>query len=546
MHVSPFVISSSSWATTIRVQNLTGLWHGKGDWPPSPFRLFQALVAGAYGGRWHREVDRNKLDSAFEWLESLEPPIIFAPPMRRLNALKYWVPNNDLDAKQNDPQKIGEIRTSKTLEPLGLDGDEPFIFAWPILHSCTQADDIIECSSRLHTFGLGADSAYARAAIVESDGLDELIASYRGSVARPSQSRDSGGATLLPCPTHGSIRSLHRRHAANTTRFSVISTGKRESVEMTRPPKALSRIVAYGRPEREILLEIRALASDGKSSASFYPIRLSHALPVAKAVRDLVAQRLVLADYSDALVSEIVFGRTAARDAGQRRLRFIPLPSIGTAHTDQSIRRVLVVCPVECPVRMDDLRWSLLGHALPGIGRIDTETGEFSGAQLVEAGDDSMITIYRGRRDGSVRWQTITPAILPVNRPRGRVTGNARIEHERFVTGHVINALRHADVRAHVHHIRIQKEPFFGRGLRSDLFEYDRFDVNRSYHAKFTFSEPVYGPLVIGDARWLGLGVMRPLAPAFDDTADVFDVETDLDDEDGVVSDNADVVSAIE
>ena len=57
-------------ALLIEVRLLGERYHGAGDWPPSPFRLFQALVAGAYGGRWRGGTGRRK-DAAFRWLEGL-------------------------------------------------------------------------------------------------------------------------------------------------------------------------------------------------------------------------------------------------------------------------------------------------------------------------------------------------------------------------------------------------------------------------------------------------------------------------------------------
>ena len=62
---------------------LDSAFHGCGDggepeWPPSPLRAFQTLVAAAAA----REPDsRFASDAApaFEWLESLEPPDILTP-----------------------------------------------------------------------------------------------------------------------------------------------------------------------------------------------------------------------------------------------------------------------------------------------------------------------------------------------------------------------------------------------------------------------------------------------------------------------------------
>ncbi|HRJ61724.1 MAG TPA: type I-U CRISPR-associated protein Csb2, partial [Azospirillaceae bacterium] len=54
-----------SHALVVEVRLLTGRYHGvrdngAADWPPAPLRLFQALVAGAYGGRWTAEDEAVK------------------------------------------------------------------------------------------------------------------------------------------------------------------------------------------------------------------------------------------------------------------------------------------------------------------------------------------------------------------------------------------------------------------------------------------------------------------------------------------------------
>ena len=82
-----------------------GRYHGAEDWPPSPARLFQALVASAAKGS---EIPRNE-HNALAWLESLDPPAIAAPTMRDGQRYQNFVPNNDLDAKSGDPGRIGEI-----------------------------------------------------------------------------------------------------------------------------------------------------------------------------------------------------------------------------------------------------------------------------------------------------------------------------------------------------------------------------------------------------------------------------------------------------
>jgi CRISPR-associated protein Csb2 len=83
----------------ISVTFLDPLFHGKGDrdepeWPPSPMRLFQALLAGSRTGCRDREWSDMKAE-AYRWLEKREePPVIITPVVRRARtACTLFVPN---------------------------------------------------------------------------------------------------------------------------------------------------------------------------------------------------------------------------------------------------------------------------------------------------------------------------------------------------------------------------------------------------------------------------------------------------------------------
>ena len=59
--------------------------------------------------------------------------------------------------------------------------------------------------------------------------------------------------------------------------------------------------------------------------------------------------------------------------------------------------------------------------------------------------------------------------------------------------------------------IRVQREPFEANGHRVEAFAVGtRFPKERLWHIEITFRDAVTGPLVIGDGRFLGLGVMAP------------------------------------
>ena len=80
----------------ISVTFLDPFFHGKGDgdepeWPPSPMRIFQALLAGSRTGCHNMEWSTAKSD-AFHWLEQRKAPVIITPSARRAPTNTLFVP----------------------------------------------------------------------------------------------------------------------------------------------------------------------------------------------------------------------------------------------------------------------------------------------------------------------------------------------------------------------------------------------------------------------------------------------------------------------
>jgi CRISPR-associated protein Csb2 len=119
-------------------------------------------------------------------------------------------------------------------------------------------------------------------------------------------------------------------------------------------------------------------------------------------------------------------------------------------------------------------------------------------------------------------WRSVTPCALPESATRRRIEptrqladakdGAERVREQRRAAAAVAQALRHANVDRKVNAIRVQREPFIGNGERVEAFAADtRFQKGCLWHVEISFEESVAGPLVIGDGRFLGLGVMAPV-----------------------------------
>ena len=478
-----------------------GRYHGTGEWPPTPARLFQALVAGAARGAKLPNEDRM----ALKWLETLEAPMIAAPAARTGQSCKTYVPNNDLDKFGGDLRRIGEIRTAKNTRPHIFDAEIPLLFIWTFNSGASSEDHartICQITERLYQLGRGVDMAWAWAELLDADEIETRLARHGGVVHRPSE---GGIGKALLCPGKGSLASLKERYDANRTRFTYVKEGRKVQQLFSQSPKPRFAKVAYDTPPQHFLFEMRAATHD----ESFVPWPSTQAAELIVALRDKAVGRL-----KDALPEEVgkidrvLIGRQATEADKAARVRIVPLPSIGHSHADRAVRRVLVEVPPNCPLRADDMAW-----AFSGLEEIDPATGEILW-NLVRAEERGMLGHYgvgASKQHGFHVWRTITPAALPVMR-RGRgASGAKRVAGEAKAARAVMQALRHAGVAAPVESIRVQREPFDRNGARAEEFAMpERFAARGLHHVEIAFAQAVRGPLVIGNGRYLGLGLMAP------------------------------------
>jgi CRISPR-associated protein Csb2 len=494
----------SAMATTLAivVRFHDGRYHGDPDWPPSPARVFQALVAGSARQGEISDVDR----SALRWIEVLEPPVIAVPIAREGRRLTVFVPNNDLDSVGGDPEKLGSLRRYKFAKPRLFDAATPLHYVWHLDGSrkaeelaaqvCRLADD-------LYQLGRGVDMAWACGEVLDDVEAARRLASYPGAVFRP---RDSGQGLTLACPQAGSLDSLIARHTAQRGRF-IAGDGMGKQV-FVQPPKPRFVQVAYDSPTTCEVYDL----NDSK-----WP--LARCVELVELARDKAAERLKRALVGSAAVVDRVFvGRGAVEADKSSRIQLVALPSIGHQHADRMIRRLLVRVPPNCPISRDDVAWAFSGLVL----QTDPDTGEIL-LDLVATQDNGMPRHYGVGATSPARcWRSVTPVALPWagvprRHARGRdgdgiEGGQERADAQAQAAVAVRQALRHsgmcidADIRC------VQREPFEAKGARSEAFASGpRFAAQRLWHVEVEFSQPVAGPVVIGDGRYLGLGLMRPL-----------------------------------
>lgn len=502
-------------ALLITVHFHDGRYHGYGDWPPSPARLFQALVAAAA-----KTVLDTASRSALEWLEKLSAPVVAAPQAISGQHVSMFMPNNDLDAYGGDIRRIAKIRTAtKQVKPRLFDASLPLLYAWRFDGDDVQANRIREIAGSLYQLGRGVDMAWAVGEVLDEGETDARLSDYRGVIYRPA---NGGKGTPLNCPDEGSLDSLVIRHQLMPQRFRHVRTGGTVRIEFANAPRPRFRTAVYNSPANRLLFDLRRTTAPGSPLGS-WPLNRAAALVLR--LRDSAVAKLARYEraecFSVGSVNKVLVGRDATEADKALRLRIVPLPSIGHAMVDRSIRRVLVEVPPDCPLRTDDIKWAFAGLEIEPP-KVD-EHGEIvsSPVELVPAGDHSMLERYCANHETPSRlWRSVTPLALPVARRRvdsatrhkemkkgsERQFENQRILHE------VKRALRHAGLRYRITGARVQRESFQAKGDRAEAFASEtRFSRNQLWHVEIEFAEAIDGLVVLGSGRYLGLGLMEPV-----------------------------------
>jgi len=487
-------------ALVISVRLLDDRYHGNGTWPPSPFRLFQALVAAAYTG----STVSNTETAALRWLEQLPPPVVLSPACKQSALTTYYVPRNGADAQQGNLAAAAKKRDAKLAKPWLFDAQQPLRYLWFFAEHADEAQTLTELSERLYQLGRGVDMAFAWAEQLSADQAQQIIVQHAGPVFRPTP---LGVSNTLDCPSPSrSLDSLLTRYQGQLKRL--------RKGEFHKPPLSIFQPTGYNCSSSLLLFDIQNQNGDVAAQP------LTVAAQFTQRLVELAKNRLkqYFPEYAERYLAGI-----GANDADKAlRIRAIPLPSIGHQHTNPDIRRVLVEAPTDCPLQLADVEWAFSGPL-----DVDPETGEIHADTpiLIRTTDRKMLAHYGidGQKVARV-WRTVTPVVLPLD-PKERLPIRCGIEHDEsgvcgaervYKQSQLVHAarqaLRHCGITAPVQILSIQREPFDSTGTLAENFAFQRFDHSRLYHLELAFPEPMTGPLVMGDGRYLGLGLMRPVS----------------------------------
>lgn len=530
---------------------LHGTYHGmvdagEAEWPPSPMRVYQALVATA--ARKFGEALPSEVSRALDWLAGLEPPSIQAPPCSRAMPVRASVPNNAMDicarawsrgsydAKDAKPSTHKAMKTIAPVRLLEEDASKQRVcYFWELAddtNPSSHCEVISKLASQLVCVGWGVDLVAGHAEVVESvDGDLMLSDSRNGEIWLPGQSH----TRRLRVANSHTRKALTVRHQRFLGR---LADGALDSVPAV-PPSAYET-VGYGRPWDATTYAIAAFSLIEPDGSRFVRFPTSKGTELVGMLRSALSSAAEIAGWHERKIASVVLGHGEQRgeshqSIGLNRFAYVPLPSLeprasgGPADHVGLIRRVLIYSPSNILTR--ELDW--VRRALSGLELIDERTKLPVAILSSIPSSDKMVDRFTktsaSSSAGASTWSTVTPVVLPRNymrrqdvqkiksAPDSATKQRLYLECGEKIDGLLRMAIKQAgfsEMLARHALLDWRKVGYWPGVPRSDQFfvpkHLQRFPT---LHVRITWRDSdgnsisVPGPIVIGGGRFFGLGL---------------------------------------
>ena len=527
-------------------------FHGRGDdgnpeWPPSPLRLFQALVA-ASATRWRENQFRESARPALQWLETIAPSVVVPEVPGGSFGYRMYVPNNSGDlmtaawARGDTETSMAKFRVEKDVRPTHLRGEAVY-YLFPLLDGNCPFFEVLQAAARSVThFGWGIDMVAGNAEIL----TESQAAGLPGEVWRPAS--DHSG-TALRVPKEGTLDALMEKHQEFLGRLS--DRGFKPV-----PPLSVFRVLYLRRatdPPRRQYAAFSLLKLDG---SGFRPFDTTARLKaVAGMMRHAAKATAKASGWKDEAIDSLILGHAERpgephKPVSGPRLAYVPLPSIqfrGKGDVVTDIRRAILMQVGGGSTDMFHQLMRLLGGALlipkppstesPGAEDFSS-TIEWDQPELKDShGPIAMLArlpnsdrqVERYTRTATT-WATVTPMILPGyddrkhHRRRLKEGGIESEEQKRLLdkldarTEQLIrSAIVHAgysEELARFAHVEWRGSGFWpGVELASRYAVPKKLEKFPRLHVRITWRDVggneigLPGPICLGGGRYFGLGL---------------------------------------
>ncbi len=521
---------NTSLCLSIRFIQPYPLFHGSRDagaaeWPPSPMRVFQALLNAACLGSRGKTLANDVLN-ALKVLEVLRPLIVSPRATQSIVGHRAYVPHNHADLvtsawhRGNNDASIASHRIEKDYRPIRIEtvGDDlPAVhYLYPLDEDNADPQSLLEAirpiARSIHCVGWGIDQVVADAQLIAFDQTSLL----KGERYAPAS---SGGLTLRS-PRKGSLVALHARY----DRFRNRLTGNDWTPV---PPMTAFDQVRY-RPDGEPLPRPHALFKlvdpDEGDSARYPHAKLMH---IAAMVRHLAIQACQRAGYDDPdFINRFVRGKNDGNRDDHKQISYMPLPSIGHTHADALIRNVMLIAPLGMEKDLAKVARVIEGGLLTpetvhDAGGCDAQAVVVPDyrAQLQSFHPPKGKFIAEGYLGTHRVWHTVTPIILDEHAKKVERKNEETGEPEKDWNHDALIclALKRAGVETPCR-FTWQAQPFLKNCLSAHRYNRDkkptgyyrpkRFEGKTAVHVRIEFDHPVPGPITLGAGRHCGFGLM--------------------------------------
>jgi CRISPR-associated protein Csb2 len=470
----------------IKLTFATRRYHGRRsedelEFPPSPARLFQALIAGSHCGIYGK-VHTAERDRALRWLENLEPPAIEAPAERMAGVgVTNYVPNNDDGRKEN---RLEHIRTAKSFLAKVFPQGDTLTYCWNF-QATPEAEEnaVVICAmAKLIThLGQYQDVVFASGKVSGDDVLPD-------GAMLPVEQSDGDWASPKP----GALAAYQERYQA------WLGGKSKDNVPIPmrhmhyRAPSTLS----FDAP-----LALFELWKNEDERRRYDPrdLRQPAAMVRHAMIEWVKANPKFIRHYGEDLASNLIAGHDADRQHNGAHIACVPIPSLNAeGKADGWIRRVLLI-GYGCEDATSQDLFESLADGINGAELQDR--GMLAGYLKRAAPNDSVLRLFIGK--GQCVWRTVTPIILTGLMRRGR---GAEVL--------IARALKQASVpEEEIESVAAFTGPIVQKTVNPMDYQIEKNSYlaqTSRYHAEVIFKRPVEGVLVIGRGRHSGFGLMMP------------------------------------
>lgn len=492
----------------VTIRFLQPYYHGRGDdaepeWPPSPLRLFQAIVAVA-AQRWRDATFQDNIAPALRWFEQLPVHSIIsvsAEPAKR--KYRLYVPDNVADKvaaswRGGHEASIADYRTDKDVCPMVLSSGAVYYLYRLLDSDSPHLQTLIMATRSVTHLGWGVDMVVADASVLS----ERQAAALPGE--RWSPAADSG-RTVLRIPIAGTLNCLIAKHRSFLNRIGRDAKGT-ESFNPV-PPLSTFSVMRYSRATDPVARPyvIFELRRDDWNYFAYPQDKLIHIAGMVRHLSITTMQKDSPEGVETDWVSRYVAGHICDDAADHRQFSYLPLLSIGHQHADQKVRRVMITAQPG-----DDRLLQHLARRLNGQRLKPTDQTQLNHPPIMErVNHDNVARFYA--RSGNV-WASVTPVILPGHDDHKPDKTRKLIEKALAQSGFIQqckfewSAFSQFPKSLSAHKYGRERQPV-GYVRPSHLLTQTAVHLRLRFHDGLR----VPGPLAIGAGRHCGLGVLAPV-----------------------------------